>query len=78
MDVSASFQFLVDALRQNWQVIAPDWRGFGLSELNQGTYWFQDYLADLDALINSYSPNAFMLKAMTGIRPLPSALFTRH
>lgn len=58
MDVSASFQFLVDALRQNWQVIAPDWRGFGLSEWNQGTYWFQDYLADLDALINSYSPNA--------------------
>src|SRR5438552_12136411 len=32
MDVSASFQFLVDALRGNWRVIAPDWRGFGLSE----------------------------------------------
>ncbi len=58
MDVSASFQFLVDALRQNWRIIAPDWRGFGLSEWNRGTYWFQDYLADLDALINSYSPDA--------------------
>ena len=29
MDVSASFQFLVDALRRDWYVIAPDWRGFG-------------------------------------------------
>ena len=30
MDVSASFQFLVDALRGDWRVIAPDWRGYGL------------------------------------------------
>ena len=32
MDVSASFQFLVDALADDWHVLAPDWRGFGLSE----------------------------------------------
>jgi pimeloyl-ACP methyl ester carboxylesterase len=32
MDMSASFQFMVDALQQEWHVIAPDWRGFGLSE----------------------------------------------
>ena len=25
MDISASFQFLVDALRKEWRVIAPDW-----------------------------------------------------
>ena len=31
MDVSASFQFLVDALADDWHVLAPDWRGFGLS-----------------------------------------------
>ncbi|MBI4193780.1 MAG: alpha/beta hydrolase, partial [Betaproteobacteria bacterium] len=30
MDVSASFQFLVDCFREDWYVIAPDWRGFGL------------------------------------------------
>jgi len=58
MDVSASFQFLVDALSEKWRVIAPDWRGFGLSEWNQGSYWFQDYLADLDVLVSSYSPDA--------------------
>jgi pimeloyl-ACP methyl ester carboxylesterase len=32
MDVSASFQFLVDALRSDWDVVAPDWRGYGLTD----------------------------------------------
>jgi len=56
-DVSASFQFVVDALDGNWRVIAPDWRGFGLSQWNEGPYWFADYLADLDALLEHFSPN---------------------
>lgn len=55
-DVSASFQFVVDALQGQWRVIAPDWRGFGLSQWNDGPYWFPDYLADLDALLDHYSP----------------------
>lgn len=58
MDVSASFQFLVDAFKQEWLVIAPDWRGFGLSGWTQEGYWFQDYYADLDALLDIYSPDA--------------------
>jgi pimeloyl-ACP methyl ester carboxylesterase len=58
MDVSASFQFFVDALSQNWSVIAPDWRGFGLSEWHRGGYFFADYVADLDALLNQFSPDA--------------------
>jgi pimeloyl-ACP methyl ester carboxylesterase len=57
MDVSASFQFLVDALRGDWQVIAPDWRGFGLSEWGPAdSYWFPDYVADLDALLTHFEP----------------------
>lgn len=56
MDMSASFQFLVDALRGDWQVIAPDWRGFGLSRWQGRPYWFPDYVADLDALLERYSP----------------------
>ncbi len=57
-DVSASFQFLVDALRCHWHVIAPDWRGFGLSARTAGdVYWFPDYLGDLDALLRHYSPD---------------------
>jgi len=56
MDVSASFQFVVDELQRDWQIIAPDWRGFGLSAWSAQGYWFPDYYADLDALLNLYSP----------------------
>jgi len=57
MDVAASFQFMVDALQGDWHVIAPDWRGFGLSQRSGAdTYWFPDYLADLDVLLDRYSP----------------------
>ncbi|MCA3242020.1 MAG: alpha/beta hydrolase [Rubrivivax sp.] len=62
MDVAASYQFVVDALAtaegfERW-VIAPDWRGFGLSTPPAGTdsYWFPDYLADLDALLAALVP----------------------
>jgi pimeloyl-ACP methyl ester carboxylesterase len=56
MDVSASFQFLVDCLVDDWHVVAPDWRGFGLSAWNAGSsYYMADYLADLDALIDIFS-----------------------
>eukprot|EP01037_Dinobryon_pediforme_P037108 gene37108-44419_t len=56
MDVSASFQFVVDHLQQDWHVIAPDWRGFGLTDRPQAdTYWQPDYLADLDALLDHYA-----------------------
>ena len=55
MDVGASFQFLVDALTRPWHVIAPDWRGFGRSEWCADGYWFPDYIADLDALLDHYS-----------------------
>jgi pimeloyl-ACP methyl ester carboxylesterase len=57
MDVSASFQFLVDALRGEWDVFAPDWRGYGLSEWGKpDCYWFPDYLADLDFLLDEIEP----------------------
>jgi pimeloyl-ACP methyl ester carboxylesterase len=57
-DVSASWQFVVDALERDWRVLAPDWRGFGLSEWNNDVYWFPDYIADLDALLEHYSPQS--------------------
>jgi len=44
-------------LRGNWRIIAPDWRGFGLSQWNDGPYFFPDYIADLDALLEHYSPH---------------------
>jgi pimeloyl-ACP methyl ester carboxylesterase len=58
MDVAASFQFMVDCLAQDWHVIAPDWRGFGLTEYPKvESYWFPDYVADLDAILQHYSPD---------------------
>jgi pimeloyl-ACP methyl ester carboxylesterase len=57
MDVSASFQFFVDALAGRWHAIAPDWRGYGLTQWSGAdSYWFPDYLADLDALLAHWSP----------------------
>jgi len=60
MDVGASFQFLVDALsalNDERPILAMDWRGFGLSDNAPGSnYWFPDYLADLDALLDQISP----------------------
>lgn len=59
MDVSASFQFVVDHLESDWHVIAPDWRGYGLTEWPAtDCYWFPDYLADLDAILDHVSADA--------------------
>ncbi|WP_263769831.1 alpha/beta fold hydrolase [Propionivibrio soli] len=55
-DVGASFQFTMDEMQRDWRVIAPDWRGFGLTQWNDGAYWFADYIADLDILLERYSP----------------------
>lgn len=57
MDHGASFQFLVDALRHDRAVVALDWRGFGGTQApNTDSYWFPDYLADLDAVLRHLSP----------------------
>jgi len=58
MDVGASFQFVVDALQKDWHIIAPDWRGYGQTEWPRADcYWFPDYMADLDAIIEALSPD---------------------
>jgi pimeloyl-ACP methyl ester carboxylesterase len=57
MDVAASYQFVVDAFAQDRYVIAPDWRGYGETRVeNADNYWFPDYLADLDFLLDHYAP----------------------
>jgi pimeloyl-ACP methyl ester carboxylesterase len=63
MDVGASYQFVVDAFAHDHYVIAPDWRGYGLTGIDEQSssadnYWFPDYLADLDFIIDHYSPDA--------------------
>ena len=65
MDVGASYQFMVDAFSdafaQGRTIIAPDWRGFGLTAPaadghKVDSYYFADYLADLDFLLDHYAP----------------------
>ncbi|HUR89947.1 MAG TPA: alpha/beta hydrolase [Ramlibacter sp.] len=58
MDVAASWQFVVDALAGDRWIVAPDWRGYGLTACPPtDNYWFPDYLADLDFLLDHYSPD---------------------
>lgn len=64
MDVAASFQFMVEALRQQpgWAdrpIAALDWRGFGQTPAPVGgdSYFFPDYLGDLDAVVHALSPD---------------------
>ncbi|WCM91674.1 alpha/beta hydrolase [Acidovorax sp. NCPPB 2350] len=62
MDVGASWQFVVDAFGDAFaaarRIVAPDWRGFGLSmpPAPCDHYPFADYLADLDRLLDHYAP----------------------
>ena len=56
-DTGSTFQFVVDALQNDWRVIAPDWRGFGRTQHRADSYWFPDYLADLDVILDRYSPS---------------------
>ena len=58
MDVAASFQFVVDALTTERFVLALDFRGFGLTDSPiADSYWFPDYLGDLDAVLDAMLPN---------------------
>ena len=56
MDVAASFQFLVDAFARERYVIAPDLRGYGKSAWQPQGYWYADYIADLEALVQAFAP----------------------
>jgi pimeloyl-ACP methyl ester carboxylesterase len=58
LDCGATWQFLVDCLPDSWTLVAPDWRGFGGSEWAPGGYWFPDYFADLDALLDLLVPQS--------------------
>jgi pimeloyl-ACP methyl ester carboxylesterase len=79
-DCGDTWQFLVDCLPDDWSLVAPDWRGFGGSEWAPGGYWFPDYLADLEALLDqlvpdeparviSHSMGANVATLYSGIRP---------
>jgi pimeloyl-ACP methyl ester carboxylesterase len=65
LDTAETFQFMVDALPRDWSFVAPDWRGFGDSGWNAAPYWFPDYLADLEALLDQWQlPDAAPLRVI--------------
>jgi len=55
-DSGATWQFVVDQLDPRHTVLAFDARGFGRSQWAADGYWFADYLADLDALLDRLVP----------------------
>lgn len=61
LDVAGTWQPVAAGLLPRFQVLAPDLRGFGSSEWPQDGYWFQDYVADFEALADHYSPAAPLL-----------------
>ena len=55
MDCGASYKFVAEYLSQHYHLIAPDWRGFGETD-HATAYWFPDYFADLECILNHYAP----------------------
>jgi pimeloyl-ACP methyl ester carboxylesterase len=57
-DTGETFQFLVDCFSTERTCIAIDMRGFGRTQRPDDGYWFPDYLADLDTLLDQIVPDA--------------------
>jgi len=57
-DTGETYQFLVDCFAADRTCLAIDMRGFGRTGRPADGYWFPDYLADLDALLDQLAPDA--------------------
>lgn len=55
-DSGETYQFLVDELAPRRELVSYDARGFGRTQWPQDGYWFPNYLADLDAILDHLSP----------------------
>ena len=55
-DSGATWQFVIDALDPAHSYLAFDARGFGRTQHAPEGYWFPDYYADLDALLEDVAP----------------------
>lgn len=55
-DTAETYQFLVDHLDASRTCIAIDMRGFGRTQWPDDGYWFPDYLADVDTLLEQLAP----------------------
>lgn len=57
-DTGETYQFLVDCFAADRTCVAIDMRGFGRTQRPIDGYWFPDYLADLDVLLDQLAPGA--------------------
>jgi len=57
LDTTATFADVGERLGQRFRVVALDQRGYGYSEWPVDGYWFPDYVADLETLIDRLSPD---------------------
>lgn len=57
-DTGETWQFVVDHLTRQRTLLAFDARGFGRTQWPEDGYWFPDYLADLEVIIDHESPHA--------------------
>ncbi len=57
LDCSATWVDVGTALAADFEVIAPDMRGFGETQWTNVDYWFPDYVADLDSIVRQLSPD---------------------
>jgi pimeloyl-ACP methyl ester carboxylesterase len=80
LDAADTYQFIVDHLPAAWSLLAFDWRGFGRTAWAPGGYWFPDYYADLEAMLQlfcggnrarlaGHSMGGNIAMAYAGIRP---------
>lgn len=56
-DTGETYQFLVDCFAADRTCVAIDMRGFGRTQRPTDGYWFPDYLADLEALLDELAPD---------------------
>lgn len=57
-DTGETWQFVADHLPRERTYVAMDMRGFGRTQHPQDGYWFADYLADLEAVLDQIAPDA--------------------
>ena len=58
MDCGATYKYMAPWLQDHFHIIAPDLRGFGETDHDPNGYWFPDYFADLEVLLQHYSPDS--------------------
>jgi pimeloyl-ACP methyl ester carboxylesterase len=55
-DTGETYQFVADELAPHRTLVAYDARGFGRTQWPGDGYWFPEYLADLEAILDHLSP----------------------